>query len=494
VVIIDSTKSKTIIQNSQFIIEPSHAFEDNNGVAWISDSYTGLIKVENSSLDRIVPNGPASMNIHEILIDNNEVWVAPGGVHIDWTFTYNRDGFFSFIGDWWSATADYNNPQLDTLLDFITVAKDPSNNHVYMGSYGGGLVEFFDNEIINIYERNNSSLQKTEGDNTSVRVSGLAFDENNNLWISNFGAVNPICVKHNNGSWYSFSPPGSLDIGDSFLGPIIIDDVGQIWIILPKGKGILVYNHGESISGTNDDKYKSLKTGESTGNLPDVNVLCIAKDLEGEIWVGTKQGIGVFYCPSEVFSQGGCDADRIFVTQDGYGAYLMETEFVNTIAVDGANRKWIGTNNGVWLMSEDGTSQIQHFNTENSPILSNIIIDIAINHETGEVFIGTDKGIISYKSTATEGFDTHKNVLVYPNPVKEHYSGTIAIKGLVNNAYVKITDISGKLIYQTQALGGQAIWNGYDYNSKKASTGVYLVFSTNSDGSETFVAKFLIIN
>jgi flagellar hook assembly protein FlgD len=145
-------------------------------------------------------------------------------------------------------------------------------------------------------------------------------------------------------------------------------------------------------------------------------------------------------------------------------------------------------------MSEDGTTELQHFTTDNSPLVSDNIITIAINQGNGEVFFGTEKGIISYKGTATEGALTHTDVYAYPNPVRESYTGTIAIKGLVTDADVKITDISGALIYQTKALGGQAVWDGKNFVGEKAHTGIYLVFSTNEDGSQTVVTKIMIVN
>ena len=126
--------------------------------------------------------------------------------------------------------------------------------------------------------------------------------------------------------------------------------------------------------------------------------------------------------------------------------------------------------------------------------MSNDIVDIAIDDESGEVYIGTGLGIVSYKGTATGGNPVHSNVYVYPNPVREDYNSTIAIMGLVENAKVKITDISGNLVYQTTALGGQAVWDGNNYNGVRARTGVYLVFSTDDQGKETYVTKFVIIN
>ena len=145
-------------------------------------------------------------------------------------------------------------------------------------------------------------------------------------------------------------------------------------------------------------------------------------------------------------------------------------------------------------MSADGTEEIHHFTEENSPLYSNQIVDIEINNETGEVFFGTDQGILSYKSTATGGGTVNTDVVVYPNPVKPGYNGIIAIKGLVSNADVKITDVSGTLIYATRAEGGQAIWSGKSFDGRKASTGVYLVFATDDEGNEKIVTKILFIN
>ena len=211
--------------------------------------------------------------------------------------------------------------------------------------------------------------------------------------------------------------------------------------------------------------------------------------------MGTDQGVAVFYAPENVFTGQNFDAQKVFITIGGYTQYLLETEAVTAIAIDGANRKWFGTDRaGVFLMSPDGSKQILHFSKENSPLLSNTISAITINPENGEVFFGTDKGIVSYKSTATEGSENNSSVLVYPNPVEPGYSGSIAIKGLVSNANVKITDIGGGLIYQTTAEGGQAIWNGRNFDGRKAGSGVYLVFVSNEDGSETCVTKILFLN
>jgi hypothetical protein len=210
--------------------------------------------------------------------------------------------------------------------------------------------------------------------------------------------------------------------------------------------------------------------------------------------VGTDEGVAVFYSPQNIFTNDNSDAQQILVNFDGYTQYLLETEIVKAIAVDGANRKWFGTERaGVFLLSADGTEEIHHFTEDNSPLFSNTITSLAINGETGEVFIGTAKGLISYKSDATEGPTDDGKVYAYPNPVRPGYNGPIAVKGLERDAVVKITDITGTLIYETRSEGGQAIWNGYNFDGRRASTGVYMVFISNDDGTEAMVTKILFV-
>ncbi len=192
-----------------------------------------------------------------------------------------------------------------------------------------------------------------------------------------------------------------------------------------------------------------------------------------------------------VFS--GVTADIPKVIEGGFLKPLLSTENINCIAIDGANRKWIGTDNGVWLFNADGTKQIQFFNKNNSPLLNNRVLTIAIDDETGEVFFGTGAGIISYKGDATKPVNKMDKITVYPNPVRPGFNGIIGIKGLSVKANVKITDINGVLVYQTISNGGEATWNGRNFNNEEAASGVYLVLVINPDGSDTAVSKILIV-
>ena len=266
--------------------------------------------------------------------------------------------------------------------------------------------------------------------------------------------------------------------------------------MLPRGRGLFVFDEKGTYEDISDDEYESFSVLDESGAIISNDIYSFAEDRDGVMWIGTNKGAVAYYNPENVFS----DTDpfyakKIILQLDGPVNYLLETEIVTAIAIDGANRKWFGTQSaGVFLMSEDCTEQIYNFNTENSPLLSDNILCIAIEPESGEVFFGTANGIVSFRSTATEPDDFFTDVYAYPNPVKPDYEGDIVIKGLVANSNVKITDISGNLVYEVNALGGQAIWNGKNFDGERVKSGVYMAFCTNEDGSKTHVTKILFIN
>ncbi|MFT6937852.1 MAG: ligand-binding sensor domain-containing protein, partial [Saprospiraceae bacterium] len=364
-----------------------------------------------------------------------------------------------------------------------------TNGKAYLATFGNGVVEI-DGDNITIYKEN-SSLQPDILDQSKYKVSGIAFDESGNLWCSNFGATNPISVMKTDGTWESFTAPSQFQR----IVDVIVDYNGYKWFATKgsgNGNGILVFDEGD-LNTPGDERYAILTADNSA--LPNNDVISLAVDLDGEVWVGTSQGTALFECAFNVFD-GECSGRRVVTSANGFGDYLLKTQIINVIAVDGANRKWFGTSAGIFVQSEDGQEEVLRLNVNNSPLYSNNIIALAIDDKTGEVYIGTDRGLISYKSDATKGTDYHDKtaILAYPNPVRPGYEGSIAIRGLVEGANVKITDINGVMIYETTAYGGQAVWDGKDYNGRKAASGVYLVFSSRKDGLDAIVTKILFIN
>ncbi len=475
---------KTIAQ-AGIISFPQNALIDNSSI-WVADLYGGLSNFS-TTVERFIPNGPLGTATGDILFQNNVLYAAAGTVDDAWNYTYNRNGIYSFSNDVWDDKGYYNTASLDSVLDFIALAADPRDQSIWAGSYGGGLVNIKDDKI-KIYKQN--YLQPAIGDVSSYRVSGLVFDQNNNLWISNYAASQDLKVLKADGSWKSFTIPFTHI--ENALSQIVVDDANQLWMVSPRNNGVFCYNYGSSIDATSDDQWKYFQTGIGTGNLPSNNVYCLAKDKNGFIWIGTDHGIAVVQCASSVFQQK-CDAILPIIKQDQFAGYLFQNETVQCIAVDGANRKWVGTKNGLWLVSAEGDKILYNFTADNSPLLHNDVKKINIDPQTGEVFIATFAGICSFRSTATEGGETNSNVLVFPNPVPPNYNGSIAIRGLADNSLVKIAELNGRLVYQTRALGGQAIWDGKNYNGVKALSGVYLVIVRNDDGSERMVTKIVFI-
>jgi ligand-binding sensor domain-containing protein len=343
------------------------------------------------------------------------------------------------------------------------------------------------NDKAQLFNPRNSSLMGTT--NNSCFTSGVVADSKGNSWVSNSGTTKSIHVYQPDGKWTGFTNP----FGITDVGTLEIDDIGQIWCTTKNANGLLVYNPGNSLTASADDKWKQYKAGAGIGNLPSNQVNCAVKDKNGFIWVGTDRGIGIIQCAENIFMPAGCEALLPVVQQDRFAGLLFKDENVQTIAVDGADRKWVGTKNGVWLISASGEKVIYRFSANNSPLPGNDISKISIDPITGEVFMATNNGLCSFRSTATEPVSTQEKVLVFPNPVPPGYSGSIAIRGLTNNALVKITNLYGALVYQTRALGGQAIWDGKNTNGTKVASGVYLVICRDDSGTEKIATKITIV-
>lgn len=468
--------------------KPMQAVQTSDGNIWLADINWGL----RSKFLTIIPQGPASVGTYDIIAENNKVYVAHGSYDDRWNIELNTSGISIFENNAWTSYSGNNFTPTNPMRDAIRLAKNPVDNTLYIASLVDGLFYLKTDNTRGIYRE--GIFEQNLVDTSSYRVSGVAFDEYNNLWATQLNAPHELVARSaDDGSWYKFalpSHPGGY--WSNGAASVIVDDYNQKWFFSPAGGGLLVFNDNRTLANTSDDKSSWLVMGKGAGNLPDNSVTCLVNDKKSTIWVGTNNGIGIINCPDEVTS-GLCEAEIRVVQYDQFAGYLFAGEIVKSIAVDGANRKWVGTNNGVWLISEDASKIIKRFTVDNSPLPSNIIQVIKVDPITGDVYIGTAEGMVSYRSTATDGGTSNTNVMVYPNPVPSNYSGTIAIKGLVDNADVRITDISGQLIYRTKALGGQAIWNGSDYTGHRPQSGVFLIFASNTTGTETFVGKMVFI-
>lgn len=477
-------------------ILPLSAVLDAQNILWVADKKYGLVKI-GTQTERIVPEGPTDNSIFSLVTNGQDLWIASGGRDNAWSNMWTPPQFQLNRAGNWTAFDKGSFPVTNDFRDIVCVAPDPKNpDHVFAGSWGGGVLEFNAGKFVKRYDNFNSTLQTqlpNQPEAPYVRIGGMAFDEKGNLWVTNSGVGKVLSCFQTDGTWKSYELTG---IANKYsIGKIVIAGDDDKWIVVPRGHGLYVMN----AAGNQQKEQKVVarfvnSEGEYFTEMN--NVLSMVEDKNGEIWIGTSAGVAVFSNPKRIWTESVLYATRPGLDlKDNIFHPLLETESVTAIAIDGANRKWFGTkNSGVFLISEDGDVELEHFTTENSPLLSNEITDIAINEQTGEVFFGTAAGLISVMGEAVAANDDFNDVYVYPNPVRETYEGPIVVKGLVDDTDVKITDISGNLVHQTVSLGGQAIWDGKNLNGNRCKTGVYLIFMTDPAGEKTKITKLLFIH
>ena len=461
----------------------------DDGTIAIADRYLGLVFGRNGTFSSVCPNGPLYNRAFSLGVSSEKFIAAAGGYDAAQGNMWYNFAFYSFENNRWNSYEDGNNN------DAIRVLFSPNNpNEFYIASWGKGVFHFKDNTLINHYDPSNSTLQTIYENFPYCRISGIALDNGGNLWAANVMVPSPISVRKTDGNWYSFPYAGVIN-AEKF-SHFICSPTGQLWLTLSGGVGFFVLDPGSNIESSTDDKYRKFSLIDRDGNNLPNNIFSLSFDNDGYLWVGTSEGVLISYNPEQVIDATKFEMQRVKIPDvvQGLAAYLLQTETVTAIAVDGGNRKWFGTSkSGVFLQSADGSKEIHRFNTQNSPLPSNTILDIKVHPTTGEVFIATEKGIVGYRGDASLGGDKFGKVYAFPNPVKPNFDGVISIVGLVENTTVKITDISGNLVYETQSQGGMATWDGRNLNGNKVSTGVYLIFCSDSKGEETAVSKLLFI-
>lgn len=473
-------------------ISPRSSLVLDNGLIWVADDIHSMVKISGNQYEKIMLNSPLDNSIYNLSQAGGRLWVTPGG-----TQGWQQPRFQRYEGNQWEYFTKSTHPVLDGFFNVLLVAENPANaNHFFVSGWGGGLMEFSNNQMVNHFTNKNSPLQTalpTEPDAPYVRIAGLDFDSQGNLWVANSEVAQNLHRLTPDGKWTSFTLPEVA--GKYNIGPLLINRYDDKWIIAMRGHDAYVVDKtGEKIKQLLVTSYFNNGKEEIYNRMNDI--YSIAEDNEGAIWLGTSKGVAVYNNPSRIW-----DNNSLYAIQpsldlnDGIYHPLLENETVTAIAVDGANRKWLGTvNSGVYLVSENGSQEILHFTTDNSALFSNTITSLAINQKNGEVFIGTDKGLISYMGEAIEGKATYDSVYVYPNPVRETYDGPVTITNLIENSEVKITDIAGNLVFRTTSLGGQAVWDGRNLNGNRVKTGVYLVFCNDELGEETHITKLLFIH
>ena len=502
------------ISDVEFDVQKSTYYFAANSMGIISYKQTGT---ETPVTSYFKPMGPAVNLPWNLTFAGDKLFVVPGG----------RWGAQSFIpgvlmmyekGIWTNIQGKtIQDITGQKVLDFMNVAIDltpptdpnvPKYSHFFVSSYGTGLYEFKNNIFTNWFNNTNSTLETIipRDPYNYIRLDGAVFDTHGNLFMTNSGVSEGIQVLLADGTWKKlyYSQASSVPT----LGTILISNQNQKWVTSVRSKpGLFVFDDNGTVSDQNDDKsvfispfiFPEQDNNGQTKLVPiyPIQVNSVAQDKNGVVWVGTDVGPFLFSNLSKVFDPE-YTCSRVKIPRNdstNLADYLLVGENIQAIAIDGANRKWLGTKaSGVYLMSENGQQTIQHFTVSNSPLLSNNIMSLAINPISGEVFFGTDQGIVSYQSDANEAGNTFGDVYVYPNPVRQGFTGVITITGLIDKTQVKITDINGHLICETVSNGSIATWDGKDVHGRKVSTGIYLAICANTDGTQNAITKILVIN
>ena len=497
------------------------SYDATNKALWYSTAANiTRINIATGETNYFAPNGPATNDAWEMAHSNGRIMVVPGG---RFASEYGREPFISFFENeqwraFWPSQFNSITPTFRPCKDIVDIEVDPNDkSHFFAASYGMGLYEFRNDQIYKLYncdvtDVNGKGIESIfpNGNQSAKygyqRVDALQFDTDGNLWLYNTSAVSSIKMLDKNGVFHYF--PHSEIINAPTIERIIISSLNPNikFVSLPRytattNSAIFVFDDRGTIDNIKDDQTRLFtefidQDGKKT-SLAQRFVRSIAQDKDGVIWVGTTEGIVLLNDLNNIFSSNFRSYKIKIPRNDGSNLadYLLETEQINDIAVDAANRKWIATqNSGVFLVSEDGLETIHHFTTDDSPLLSNTVITIGINDQTGEVFFGTDLGIISYQSDSNEGGTSFTNVHAFPNPVRPEFRGIISITGLTDGTNVRITDVNGNLIYETTSNGGFATWDGCRRNGDRVATGIYFAHCTAENRRDKTIVKIMIIN
>lgn len=477
-------------------IDPRDALAGSNGELWIADHRFGLTRRKaTSSFQHFLPDSPGSDQISALKAGPDAIFAA--------TVTTNEAGLpeagISILqaGIWQNFSAA-DDPGLKSVKPFTSLVINMDKPDEYWASSAGsGLFFFQKNRVSAIYNEFNSGLGGVSG---SCVVNGLASDAQGNLWYTNPTGKARLGTRSADGSFLPLPYPG-MGFSASPTGAIIVTGSSAKWAVLPDD-GLFAFKIKGTTANISDDQYRKVAVQSRFSNASTTlitqfsGISAIAEDNSNQLWVGTSTGVVVYDNPDKVFDPGEFYSIQPSLDdRDGLFKPILAKEKITAIAIDGGNRKWIGTaRSGVFLFSEQGDHLLQHFDSNHSPLPSDQIHSIAIVPKSGDVLFATDRGLVSYRSDATAGRKSFDTAYAWPNPVRESFSGNVTIDGLADGTDVRITDVAGMLIYRTTSLGGRAVWNVKNAGGSRVATGVYLIFCSSHQTKDTKIIKLLVIH
>ena len=463
-----------------------------NNVLYIGTKKSGLFEttITNSiAFTNISPNGPIEDLAFKVTKTKNDIWLTHGSYDRTYTPDYKLQGISIFNTN--SGWTKIPNTGVAGAVTLAAIAENPRNSsEVFVASGQSGLLKFTNKTNPFLFNQTNFlesvSLPPPNQNFVSVRINGMKYDKDGNLWLTNALVDNGLKVLKNGNTWQSYNLSAVIQNPTALhYGNIDIDKNGTKWTAT-YGGGVLAFN----------EKYnnKFIIINEENGNLPNNDVRCVAVDNKNQLWIGTFKGLRILNSVDRFISETALTTTNIVIQDGDLAQELFYQQVIQDIKVDGANNKWVAiADAGVFQVSANGQITLRRFTKDNSPLPSNNVLDIEIDEVSGEVFFATDKGLVSFLGSATRGDDDLQNVYIYPNPVRPEYSGTVKISGLMDKVNLKITDIEGNLVFETTSSGGTVEWDTTAFGKYKVASGVYMVFVSSSDAAETTVKKIMVI-
>ncbi|WP_329806871.1 type IX secretion system anionic LPS delivery protein PorZ [Flavobacterium facile] len=460
-----------------------------NDKLFIGTSKNGLF--ETSVVNPIVftnisPNGPIEDLAFKVTKTTNDLWLTHGKYDRTYTPDYKLQGISIFNkNNGWNKIPT---SEVQGAVSLAAIAENPRNlSEVFVASGHSGMLKFTNKTNAFLFNQTNflESVGWIPGF-ISVRINGMKYDKDGNLWITNALVNRGLRVLKNNNTWQSFDLSTVVQSPEFIhYGNIDVDKNNTKWVA-SYGRGVIAFN----------EKYnnKFIVINEENGNLPNNDVRCVAVDNKNQLWIGTFKGLRILNSVDRFISENELTTTNIVIQEGDLAQELFYQQVIQDIKVDGSNNKWVSiADAGVFQVSPNGQTTLRRFTKENSPLPSNNVLDIEIDEVSGEVFFATDKGLVSFLGSSTKGDDNLENVYAYPNPVRPGYTGTVKISGLMDKVNLKITDIEGNLVFETTSSGGTVEWDTTAFGKYKVASGVYMVFVTSNDAAETTVKKIMVV-
>ena len=487
---------------------------DNKGCVWLADGTNGLNGYTMSTNAEAVTFelngnsfggfGPLRDYAFRLSYSGNNLLVSGGQF-----FTTRAGTAEIYDGKNWTFLNASSSELTDNVnfWDVSSIAQDPQDEKHHWVSFFGGLLEYRDGTLEKHYTYSNSGLKQEERTGLDrpqyTFVDGLTYDAEGNLWMLNVQTKEVVKVLTTEGKWYAI-PVDGFNSNSTHAQTLLFDSEGRAWITSRRSSsvssGLACLDYAGTVDDTSDDQSQFRSTARNEDgtqcDISDVRDICL--DRNGQLWIGTAQGVFAVTDPSTWFNSDFSVYQPKVPRNDGtnYADYLLTGIDVTAVAVDGGNRKWLGTiGSGLYVVNEDGTEVIDHFTTDNSPILSDNVYSIAIHPTTGEVMLATDLGLCAYRSNITEPAETlsKSNIKVYPNPVRPEHRGRVTITGLTEGAEVKILSSSGQLVSRGRATGGTFLWDACGPDGNRVAAGVYYIMAATENGSTSVAAKMVVI-